>query len=72
MHIKKGDKVKVITGADKGKTGIVREVLTRAERVVVEGVNLKKKHERAKRGGQKGQMVERALPIHISNVARVS
>ncbi len=72
MHIKKGDKVKVITGADKGKQGLVREVLVRAERVVVEGVNLKKKHERAKRGGQKGQMIERALPIHISNVARVS
>lgn len=72
MHIKKGDKVRVITGADKGKTGLVREVLVRAGRVVVEGVNLKKKHERPKRSGQKGQMIERALPIHASNVARAS
>ena len=72
MKIRKGDKVKVLTGSDKGKTGVVREVLVREGRVIVEGVNMRKKHERAKRSGQKGQIVERAVPIHSSNVARVS
>lgn len=72
MNIRKGDKVKVITGANKGKTGVVREALVATHQVVIDGVNMKKKHERAKRGGQKGQVVERPLPIDASNVALAS
>ena len=72
MHIKTGDKVKVLTGADRGKTGTIREVLVRENKVVIDGVNMKKKHKRPTKGGQKGQVIERALPIHASNVARLS
>ncbi len=71
MHIKKGDKVRVLTGADRGKTGTIREVLVRECKVVIDGVNMKKKHKRPTKGGQKGQMIEQALPIHASNVARI-
>jgi len=68
MHIKKGDNVKVLTGKDKGKTGKVLRALPREERVIIEGVNVQKRHERARRANQKGQVVERPAPIHVSNV----
>ena len=71
MFIKKGDNVIVISGAHKGKTGKVHQMLRERELVVVEGVNLRKKHERARRANQKGQMIEKAMPIHLSNVALV-
>lgn len=72
MHVKKGDTVKVITGADKGKTGKVVHAFPQKDKVVVEGVNVKKHHERPRRAGQKGQIVDRAMPLHISNVQKVS
>jgi large subunit ribosomal protein L24 len=68
MKIKKGDKVIVTTGKDKGKIGAVVRMLPKEDRVLVEGVNLRKRHQKPKRSGQKGQIVEIALPIHISNV----
>jgi|SRR3989344_3128690 len=68
MHIKKGDNIIVISGKDRGKTGKVLKALPRAERVVVDGVNMRKKHERPRRTNQKGQIVEFAAPIHVSNV----
>lgn len=68
MKIRKNDKVVVIAGKDKGKTGTVTVALPKTNQVVVEGVNIKKKHQKARRGGQKGQVVEKALPIHVSNV----
>ncbi len=68
--IKKGDKVKVLTGADKGKTGSVLAVFAKEDKVLVEGVNLKSKNVKAKRDGEKGQIVKKANPIHISNVAK--
>jgi large subunit ribosomal protein L24 len=68
--IKKGDKVKVMVGADKGKTGSVLEVFRSENKVLIEGVNLKTKTVRAKRDGEKGQMVKKANPIHISNVVK--
>lgn len=71
MKIKKGDTVYIRTGADKGKTGAVTSVLPEEERVVVEGVNIKKRHRRARRANQKGQIVEFAAPIAISNVSLV-
>jgi large subunit ribosomal protein L24 len=67
--IKKGDNVKVIAGADKGKTGKVLQVFPKLEMVLVEGVNLKSKNVKAKRDGEKGAIVRKANPIHISNVA---
>ena len=67
--IKKGDKVIVTTGKDKGKTGSVTKVFPALDRVLVEGVNLRKKHVKPKKSGQKGQIVKLALPIHVSNVS---
>ena len=72
MKIKKGDKVLVITGKDSGKTGTVEKAFPREDRVLVSGVNIRKVHEKAKRAGGKGQMVERSLPIHVSNVMLVN
>ena len=68
MKIKKGDTVIVITGTDKGKKGKVLRAFPALERVLVEGVNMKKKHQRANKSNQKGQIIERALPVHVSNV----
>lgn len=68
MKIRKNDTVAVIAGKDKGKTGKVLSVLPREGRVVVEGVNVAKRHQRATNRGEKGQILEKTLPIHISNV----
>ena len=70
MHIKKGDKVIILAGKDRGKSGKVIDVLTKKERVVVDGINMMKKHERARKANQKGQIVNRAMPIHVSNVKK--
>jgi len=67
--IKKGDEVIVTTGKDKGKRGTVLRVVD-AERVVVEGVNVAKKHQRPNpMKGQTGGIVEREMPLRVSNVA---
>lgn len=72
MKIKSGDKVKVLTGKDAGKIGKVVQVIRNKETnqfyVVVEGVNLLKKHMRARKGGEKGRIIELPAPLHISNV----
>ncbi len=66
-NIRKGDRVIVIAGNDKGKTG---EVLSRSEeRILVQGVNVRKKHMRRTQQTQGGRVVEMEIPIHISNVA---
>lgn len=69
--VKKGDTVKVLAGASRGKVAKVEHVLRKKNAVILEGVQLRKKHIRPRRQGQKGQIVERPMPIHISNVARV-
>lgn len=71
MNIKKGDKVQVIAGKDRGKTSTVVRTYPKKDKVVVDGVNMLKKHQRATRAGGKGQIVERAAPIHVSNVMHV-
>ncbi|MBI4135200.1 50S ribosomal protein L24 [Candidatus Uhrbacteria bacterium] len=71
MNFKRGDTVKVITGASKGKTGKVLKVARPQERIVVEGINLRKKHTRPRKQGQKGQMIEFPAPLHLSNVMLV-
>ena len=68
MKIKKGDTVKVIAGKDKDKEGKVLSVDKKNGRVVVEGVNMVTKHEKARGGMQQGGIVHREAPIHISNV----
>lgn len=67
MKIKTGDKVKILKGKDAGKIGKVVQVLAR-EYVVVEGANILKKHMRARRQGEKGQVIELPAPIRIDNV----
>lgn len=71
MHVKKGDKVQVITGKDKGKTGPIVRAYPKLDMVLVENVNLKKRHTKPKKQGQKGQIIEAARPIHISNVKKI-
>ena len=63
--------MKVLLGKDRGKTGQVMAVLPRQQRVLVEGVNVVKKHVRPRRQGEKGQRVEVAAPVHISKVQLV-
>ena len=66
--IKKGDKVIVIAGAEKGSSGAVLEVQAKRDRVIVEEVNMRKKHERKTQDNPEGAIVEREMPLHISNV----
>jgi large subunit ribosomal protein L24 len=67
-HIKSGDTVMVIAGADKGKTGRVLRVITDKDRVVVEGVNRVWKHVRPSQRNPQGGRIQKDAPIHISNV----
>lgn len=69
MKIKKGDKVKVISGKDKGKSGVVLRALPREDRVIVEGVALYKRHMKGSTG-KVGRIIEKSRPIHVSNVTR--
>jgi large subunit ribosomal protein L24 len=71
MKIKKGDNVIVIAGKDRGKTGKVVRVLREKERVIVDGINIVKKHQRPSKSNQKGQIIDKLLPIHISNIMLV-
>jgi large subunit ribosomal protein L24 len=70
MHVKKGDKVKVIAGKDKGKSGTILRALPKEDKVVVEGVAVAKRHTKG-RTGQVGHIAERPMPVHVSNVTRV-
>jgi large subunit ribosomal protein L24 len=69
FKIKKNDMVRVLAGKDKGKTGKVLGVLPRKNRALVEGVNFVKKHTRRSREEQKGGIVTKEAPIHMSNLA---
>lgn len=68
MKIKKGDKVIVIAGKDKGKKGTVMEAFPSQGKVIVEGIGLVKKHQKP-RGNQKGGIVEKPMKIDVSNVS---
>jgi len=69
MKIRKGDTVKVISGKDKGKTGDISIVLRDKKQVVIEGMNQVKRHQKNKRARSQGQIVDKSMPIHVSNVA---
>ena len=68
MKLKKGDNVIIIAGKDKGRKGKIVRVLADKNKVVVEGTNMIKKHQHPKKSGEKGQMINIAMPIHASNV----
>ncbi len=69
--LRKGDEVVVITGDDKGSKGKILQVMREKNRVLVEGINLSKKHERKTQDNPQGAIVEREAPIHYSNVKKV-
>lgn len=68
MHVKKGDKVIIIAGKEKGKSGTIARVLRAEGRVVVEGLNMMKKSTRPKKAGEKGGIIDIAMPLDASNV----
>lgn len=68
MRIKTGDKVIVIAGKDKGKRGTVLRTLPKKDRVIVEGINIVKKHQRPSQSNPQGGIVEEEAAIHVSNV----
>jgi large subunit ribosomal protein L24 len=72
MKIKKGDKVRVLAGKDRGKEGVVMFAFPVKNTVIVEGVNLAKKHQRPQGENQVGGIIDRDMPMHVSNVAMIS
>jgi len=68
MKLKKGDKVMVIAGKSRGKTGVISRVLPKENAVLIDGLNVVKRHRRPTRAGRKGQIVDVPRPIHASNV----
>jgi large subunit ribosomal protein L24 len=68
MKLKKGDNVIIITGKDKGKKGKIVRVLPADNKVVVEGLNVMKKARRARKSGEKGQIISVSMPVNASNV----
>ncbi|MBS4210551.1 50S ribosomal protein L24 [Bacillus sp. FJAT-50079] len=68
MHVKKGDKVMVISGKDKGKTGTILAAFPKKDRVIVEGVNIVKKHSKPSQDNPQGGINSQEAAIHVSNV----
>ena len=68
LRIRKGDKVKVLSGRDRGKTGKVLHVYPKKDRALVEGINMVKKHARKSQQNPQGAILHQELPIHISNL----
>lgn len=68
MFVKKGDKVRVIAGKDKGVEALVVTALPKVNKVIVEGVNIVKKHQKPNSENPQGAIVEKEAPIHVSNV----
>lgn len=71
MQVKKGDNIIIITGKDKGKKGKIVRVLVQDNKVIVEGANMMKKHQRPRKSGEKGSMKNIEMPIHASNVKKL-
>ncbi len=72
LRIKKGDRVEVLTGKDRGKKGVVLRVLPKEGKVVVEGVNVARRHTRATRQNQQAGIIDKVMPLPVANVAVVS
>jgi large subunit ribosomal protein L24 len=72
MNIKRGDTVKVITGRDRGKQGKVVRAMPARQRLLVEGLNLVKRHVKARSQKQKGGIIEKEAGIHVSNVVKIA
>lgn len=70
-HVRKGDQVIVTSGDHKGQTGEILEILTKSDKVLVKGVNVKSRHVRPTQINPKGGIVSKEMPMHISNVSPV-
>ena len=70
MKLKKGDNIIIITGKDKGKKGKIVRVLVKENKIIVEGLNMMKKHQRPRKSGEKGTIKNIEMPIHASNVKK--
>lgn len=70
MKLKKGDNVIVLAGKEKGKKGKIVKALPRENKVIIEGLNLLKIHRKPRKTGEKGSIVNQAMPIHASNVKK--
>ena len=68
FHVKKDDTVMVLTGKDKGKTGKILKVIPKKMRVIVEGINIVKKHQKPTQANPEGGIITKEAPIHVSNV----
>jgi large subunit ribosomal protein L24 len=71
MKIHKGDRVQVLSGKDRGKTGEVIRAIPAAEKVIVSGVNTAKRHQRATRATTQGGIINKDMPVHASTVALI-
>lgn len=69
LKIKKGDRVRVLTGKDRGKDGNVTRVLPATGKVIVDGVNVAKKHQKATKATMQGGIIDKDMPIPVANVA---
>ncbi|HJL82559.1 MAG TPA: 50S ribosomal protein L24 [Acidimicrobiales bacterium] len=72
MKIKKGDNVRILAGKDRGREGEVTRVLPAGDKVIVEGVNIAKRHQKPTSATMQGGIIDKAMPLHVSNVALIS
>lgn len=70
LHVKVGDRIRVISGQEKGKFGTIKKIYPRESKIIVEGINIKVKHIKASRAGGSGQIQRLEFPIHSSNVLK--
>jgi large subunit ribosomal protein L24 len=71
VKLKKGDEVEMLTGKDRAKRGVIMRVLTKDDKVIVEGINVAKKHQRQTKARVKGGIIDKDMPVHASAVALV-
>ena len=71
MKLKKGDRVRVLSGKDRGKEGVIMRAIPGRGKVIVEGVNIAKKHQRAQRATMQAGIIDKDMPVHASSVAIV-
>jgi large subunit ribosomal protein L24 len=72
MKIRKGDRVVVLSGKDKGREGVVSRALPERRKVIVEGVNIARRHQKPRAADKPGGIIDKAMPIDVSNVAVIS
>ncbi len=72
LKVRKGDRVQVLSGKDKGKQGVVSRVMPKQNRVIVDGINVSRRHQKPRTMNEPGGIIDKDMPIHVSNVAVIS